>query len=74
MPAKKHKIDADTLTGAALDAEPRFNRWMELHTPNGAVPHSDVCGGAAAFLVSDLADHIHGQTLLVDGGMSARVG
>lgn len=59
------------LTSAALDAEPRFNRWMELHTPNGQVPHSDACGGAAAFLVSDLANHIQGQTLLVDGGMSA---
>ena len=59
------------LTSAVLDAEPRFNRWMELHTPNGQVPHSNACGGAAAFLVSDLADHIHGQTLLVDGGMSA---
>ena len=59
------------LTSAVLDAEPRFNRWMELHTPNGQVPSSDACGGAAAFLVSDLAQHIHGQMLLVDGGMSA---
>ncbi len=59
------------LTSAALDAAPRFNDWMELHTPNKKVPHSDVCGGAAAFLLSDLAEHIHGQMLLVDGGMSA---
>jgi len=59
------------LTGAVLDAQPRFNRWMELHTPNGRVPPSEVCGPAAAFLVSDLAEHIHGQMLLVDGGMSA---
>jgi NAD(P)-dependent dehydrogenase (short-subunit alcohol dehydrogenase family) len=59
------------LTSAVLDAQPRFNKWMELHTPNGEVPHSDVCGPAAAFLVSDLASHIHGQMLLVDGGMSA---
>lgn len=59
------------LTSVALDASPRFTQWMELHTPNGQVPHSDVCGPAAAFLVSDLAGHIHGQMLLVDGGMSA---
>lgn len=59
------------LTSEVLDAQPRFNAWMELHTPNGQVPHSDVCGPAAAFLVSDLAGHIHGQMLLVDGGMSA---
>lgn len=59
------------LTNVALDGSPRFTQWMELHTPNGQVPHSDVCGPAAAFLVSDLAQHIHGQMLLVDGGMSA---
>jgi NAD(P)-dependent dehydrogenase (short-subunit alcohol dehydrogenase family) len=59
------------LTSVALDGSPRFAEWMQLHTPNGQVPHSDVCGPAAAFLVSDLAQHIHGQMLLIDGGMSA---
>jgi NAD(P)-dependent dehydrogenase (short-subunit alcohol dehydrogenase family) len=59
------------LTSVALDGSPRFAQWIELHTPSGQVPHSDVCGPAAAFLVSDLAQHIHGQMLLVDGGMSA---
>jgi NAD(P)-dependent dehydrogenase (short-subunit alcohol dehydrogenase family) len=54
-----------------IDRDQRFRRWMELHTPNGQVPHSDVCGGAAVFLCSDAAEHIHGQMLLVDGGMSA---
>ena len=43
---------------------------MKLHTPNGQVPGPEVCGEAAAFLVSDGARHIHGQMLLVDGGMS----
>jgi NAD(P)-dependent dehydrogenase (short-subunit alcohol dehydrogenase family) len=46
------------------------NAWMQLHTPNGQVPDADVCGPAAVFLLSDEATHIHGQTLLVDGGMS----
>ncbi|QDT05817.1 Gluconate 5-dehydrogenase [Rubripirellula lacrimiformis] len=45
--------------------------WMELHTPNGNVPGPEVCGGAAVFLLSDAAQHVHGQTMLVDGGMSA---
>ncbi len=54
-----------------IDRDERFRRWMELHTPNGEVPHSDVCGGAAVFLCSDAAAHVHGQMLLVDGGMSA---
>ncbi|MEM8667133.1 MAG: SDR family oxidoreductase [Planctomycetota bacterium] len=54
-----------------LNQDDRLDRWMQLHTPNGRVPDSDVCGGAAVFLLSDAAEHIHGQTLLVDGGMSA---
>ena len=54
-----------------LDSDPRFARWMELHTPNRQVPSSDVCGGAAVYLCSDAATHVHGQMLLIDGGMSA---
>lgn len=53
-----------------IDEDENFADWMELHTPNGQVPHSDVCGDAAVFLVSDGAQHVHGQMLLVDGGMS----
>ncbi|MBL8888747.1 MAG: SDR family oxidoreductase [Planctomycetaceae bacterium] len=56
-------LTASALTPAATD-------WMKLHTPNGKVPGPEVCAGAALFLVSDEADHVHGQTLLVDGGMS----
>ena len=55
---------------AVIDRDPRFQRWMELHTPNGQVPSADVCGGAAVYLCSDFAGHVHGQMLLVDGGMS----
>lgn len=58
------------LTAPALD-DPRLREWMELHTPNGQVPEADVIGPTAAFLLSDGAEHIHGQMLLVDGGMSA---
>ena len=43
---------------------------MQRHTPNGQVPDADVAGDAAVFLLSDAATHIHGQMLLVDGGMS----
>jgi NAD(P)-dependent dehydrogenase (short-subunit alcohol dehydrogenase family) len=57
------------LTAPALD-DPRFRAWMELHTPNGQVPGAEVCGDAAVFLLSDAASHVHGQMLLVDGGMS----
>jgi NAD(P)-dependent dehydrogenase (short-subunit alcohol dehydrogenase family) len=54
-----------------IDRDERFRRWMELHTPNQQVPHSDVCGSGAVYLCSDAAWHVHGQMLLVDGGMSA---
>lgn len=54
-----------------IDRDDRFAQWMELHTPNRRVPHSDVCGPGAVFMVSDAAEHVHGQMLLVDGGMSA---
>lgn len=54
-----------------IDRDPNFARWMELHTPNGQVPQADVCGSGAVYLCSDDAWHVHGQMLLVDGGMSA---
>lgn len=54
-----------------INQDRRIERWMELHTPNGEAPEADACGGAAVFLLSDAAAHVHGQTLLVDGGMSA---
>ena len=54
-----------------IDRDERFRRWMELHTPSGRVPDSDVCGSGAVYLCSDDAWHVHGQMLLVDGGMSA---
>ena len=58
------------LTAEALDGA-GVTEWMKLHTPNQLVPGPEVCGPMAAFLVSDLASHIHGQMVLVDGGMSA---
>jgi glucose 1-dehydrogenase len=54
-----------------LNNDLRLLRWMQLHTPNQTVPDSSVCGGAAVYLLSDAATHVHGQMLLVDGGMSA---
>ena len=57
------------LTAPALK-DPAARSWMEMHTPNRSVPGPEVAGGAAVFLLSDAADHVHGQMLLVDGGMS----
>lgn len=58
------------LTASAL-RDPQLLSWMMKHTPNGEVPGPEVAGEAAVFLLSDAARHIHGQMLLVDGGMSA---
>jgi len=58
------------LTAPALEPDGDGLQWMQWHTPNGRVPGAEVCGGAALFLLSDQAEHIHGQTLLVDVGMS----
>lgn len=58
------------LTNSVLNQDAEALAWMRLHTPSGAVPEASVCGGAAVFLLSDAAEHIHGQTLYVDGGMS----
>jgi NAD(P)-dependent dehydrogenase (short-subunit alcohol dehydrogenase family) len=38
--------------------------------PDGRIGRAEDMVGSALFLVSDLADHIHGQTLVVDGGLS----
>lgn len=59
------------LTAPALTSDPAVLEWMRLHTPNRQVPGPDACGAAALFLLSDEAYHVQGQTLLVDGGMSA---
>lgn len=57
------------LTSDAID-QGQTRQWMELHTPNGRVPDASVCAGTVVFLLSDAAEHIHGQTIYVDGGMS----
>lgn len=58
------------LTAPALDDD-AARRWMELHTPNGVVPGPESCAGTTVFLLSSAAEHIHGQMLFVDGGMSS---
>jgi glucose 1-dehydrogenase len=54
-----------------LDKRPEDAAWLALHTPNGQIPGAEVCGGGAVYLVSDAAEHVHGQMLTIDGGMSA---
>ena len=53
-----------------IDSRPDDAKWIKHHTPNGDIPHSDVCGDGAVYLCSDAAKHVVGQMLLIDGGMS----
>lgn len=57
------------LTDSALN-QTGVQQWMEMHTPNGRVPGPEVIRGTTRFLLSDAAEHIHGQMIFVDGGMS----
>lgn len=50
---------------------PEDGAWAALHTPNRQIPGPESCVGATLFLLSDAAEHVHGQMLLVDGGISA---
>ena len=57
------------LTSQALQ-QAGVREWMEIHTPNGQVPGPAAIRGATVFLLSDAAEHMHGQMIYVDGGMS----
>lgn len=50
---------------------PERGAWVRLNTPNGQIPGPECCVGAAVFLVSPAAQHVHGQMLMIDGGISA---
>jgi NAD(P)-dependent dehydrogenase (short-subunit alcohol dehydrogenase family) len=55
---------------AWIDTRPKQAQWITYHTPNRQIPDADVCGPGAVYLCSDAAQHVHGQMLLIDGGMS----
>lgn len=63
---------ATELTAALIDDE-EFSAWVSSRTPAGRWGEVDELGGAAVFLLSDAASFINGQTLYVDGGMTAVV-
>lgn len=61
----------DTEINAALVADPEFTAWIGKRTPAGRWGQLPELQGAAIFLASDAASYVNGQTLFVDGGMSA---
>jgi len=60
------------LTRALVEDE-TFSAWLAERTPAGRWGELSELGGAVVFLLSDAASFINGQTLFVDGGMTAVV-
>lgn len=58
---------------AALVADEEFSAWVQQRTPAGRWGDVAELGGAAVFLASDASSFVNGQTLFVDGGMTAVV-
>lgn len=61
----------DTPLNAALVADPEFCAWIETRTPAGRWGQVEELVGACVFLASDASTFVNGQTIFVDGGMTA---
>lgn len=60
------------LTRALVEDE-EFSRWLVARTPAGRWGSTEDLLGALLFLASPASDFVNGQTLFVDGGMTAVV-
>jgi gluconate 5-dehydrogenase len=56
-----------------LVEDPEFDAWVRRRTPAARWGRPDELVGALLFLASPASDFVNGQTLFVDGGMSAVV-
>ena len=61
----------DTPLNAALVADADFTAWVAKRTPQGRWGQLPELVGAAVFLSSAASSFVNGQTLFVDGGMTA---
>ena len=61
----------DTPLNAALVADEDFTAWIAKRTPQGRWGQLPELVGAAVFLSSAASGFVNGQTLFVDGGMTA---
>ncbi len=61
----------DTPLNAALVADPDFTAWLEKRTPAGRWGRLDELIGACIFLSAPASSFVQGQTLFVDGGVTA---
>lgn len=61
----------DTPLNAALVADPEFSAWLEKRTPAGRWGKVEELVGACIFLSSAASAFVNGQTIFVDGGITA---
>ena len=61
----------DTPLNAALVADPKFSSWLKNRTPAGRWGKVDELVGACIFLTSAASSFVNGQTIFVDGGITA---
>lgn len=61
----------DTPLNAALVADAAFSEWLEKRTPAGRWGKVEELVGAAVFLSSKASSFVNGQTIFVDGGITA---
>ena len=61
----------DTPLNAALVSDPVFSEWLCKRTPTGRWGQLEELVGACIFLSSAASSFVNGQTLFVDGGITA---
>ncbi len=61
----------DTPLNAALVADPEFSAWLEKRTPAGRWGRVEELVGVCVFLSAPASSFVNGQTIFVDGGITA---
>ena len=62
-----------TELNAALADDLEFNQWLIARTPAGRWGETQELVGVCLFLASSASDFVNGQTIFVDGGLTATV-